>query len=165
MKRWYVVETQPRAEAKALWHLQRQGYTAYLPRYRKLRRHARRTDEVRAPLFPRYLFVEFDMARSAWHAIRSTIGIVRLVCQGEKPAPVPDGVVDGLRTREDANGLVPIEPRFRRGEAVRIVAGALADQIGLFECASDDRRVVLLLELLGRRVEVAVPMDAVASAA
>jgi transcriptional antiterminator RfaH len=165
MKRWYVVETQPRAEAKALWHLERQGYTAYLPRYRKLRRHARRTDEVRAPLFPRYLFIEMDIARTAWLAVRSTIGIARLVCQGDKPAPVPDGIVDDIRIREDANGLVPIEPRFRPGEAVRIVAGALADQVGLFECASDDRRVVLLLELLGRRVEVAVPMDAVASAA
>jgi len=165
MKRWYVAETHPRAEAKALWHLKRQGYTAYLPRYRKLRRHARRTDVVQAPLFPRYIFVEMDIARIAWHAVRSTIGIVRLVCHGERPAPVPDGVVDDIRTREDAHGFVPIEPRFSRGQAVRIVAGALTDQIGLFECASDDRRVVLLLELLGRRVEVAVPIDAVASAA
>ena len=165
MKRWYVVETQPRSESKALWHLEKQGYSAYLPRYRKLRRHARRTDVVHAPLFPRYLFVEMDIAHSAWHAIRSTIGIVRLVCQGDRPAPVPDGVVDNIRVREDANGLVPIEPRFDRGQAVRIVAGALADQIGLFECPTDDRRVVLLLELLGRRVEVAVPIDAVASAA
>jgi transcriptional antiterminator RfaH len=165
MKRWYVVETQPRSEAKALWHLERQGFTAYLPRYRKLRRHARRTDVIHAPLFPRYLFVEMDIARVAWHAIRSTIGIARLVCHGERPAPVPDGVVDDIRTREDANGLVPVEHSYSRGQAVRIIAGALADQIGLFECVSDDRRVVLLLELLGRRLEVAVPMDAVASAA
>jgi transcriptional antiterminator RfaH len=164
MERWYVAETQPHAEAKALWHLERQGFTAYLPQYRKVRRHARRTDEVRAPLFPRYLFVRIDVARAAWRAIRSTIGVARLVSQGERPAPVPDGVVEDIRGREDERGLVTIEPGFRRGQTLRVLTGALADQVGLFESITDERRVVLLLELLGRRIEVCVSMDAVVPA-
>ena len=39
--------------------------------------------------------------------------------------------------------------------------GALSDQIGLFECAGDDQRVFLLLDLLGRKVRVRVPADQV----
>jgi len=163
MKSWYVAETQPRAEAKALWHLERQGFAAYLPQYRRRRRHARRTDWVRAPLFPRYLFVEIDVARAAWRAIRSTVGVARLVCNGEIPAPVPAGVVEDIRGREGADGLVAMPPSFRRGEKVRIVGGAFADQVGLFECATDEERVILLLDLLGRRMRIAVPIDAVAS--
>ena len=32
MTRWYVVHTQPQAEAKALWHLENQGFDCFLPR-------------------------------------------------------------------------------------------------------------------------------------
>ena len=164
MERWYVAETHPHAEAKALHHLERQGFVAYLPQYAKLRRHARRTDEVRAPLFPRYLFVRIDVARAAWRAIRSTVGVARLVSQGGAPAPVPDGIVEEIRERENARGLVVMAPRYRPGEKLRILTGAFADQVGLFECASDEHRVVLLLEMLGRKLAVRVPEETVASA-
>lgn len=86
---WYVVQTHARAERKAAFHLERQGFTVYLPQYLKRWRHARKTEMRRAPLFPRYLFVTMDMAQARWRAIRSTIGVSALVCNGERPAPVP----------------------------------------------------------------------------
>lgn len=162
MERWYVAETQPRAEAKALWHLERQGFTAYLPVYRKRRRHARRIDWVQAPLFPRYLFVKMDMARAAWRAIRSTVGVTRLVCQGDAPAPVPLDVVEDIRARENEDGFVVLAPPFRPGEAVRVLTGSFADRIGVYEGASDAHRVILLLEMLGRRVRIRLPLADVA---
>lgn len=165
MLRWYVAETQPRAEAKAVWHLQRQGFTTYLPQYRKLRRHARRTDEVRVPLFPRYLFVSIDMALQAWRAIHSTVGVTRLITHGDTPAAVPEGIVEDIRAREDESGLVLLPPPFRPGELVRVLAGSFADQIGIYECASDAHRVVLLLDLLGRKVRLKLPLSSVAAAA
>src|SRR3954468_9168362 len=96
---WYVVHTHPRAEAKALLNLDRQGFSCYLPRYLKRRRHARRLDWVAAPLFPRYLFIGMDLATARWRAIRSTIGIAGLVCHGDQPTPVPFGIVEGLKAR------------------------------------------------------------------
>jgi transcriptional antiterminator RfaH len=60
-ERWYVVHAQPNAEAKVVSHLRNQGFRPYLPRYRKRRRHARRVEDVAAPLFPRYLFVSLDV--------------------------------------------------------------------------------------------------------
>ena len=64
----------------------------------------------------------------------------------------------------DTDGLVPVEqsPPFRRGEVIRITAGALADQVGLFECATDEDRVVLLLDLLGRQVRIKPPLETIA---
>jgi transcriptional antiterminator RfaH len=79
---WYVVQTRPHAEVRAAQHLQRQGFATYLPRHLKRRRHARRTEIVAAPLFPRYLFVLVDMATQRWRSIHSTIGVSRLVCNG-----------------------------------------------------------------------------------
>jgi len=83
---WYVVQTHPHAEANAAAHLERQGYSVYLPRYHKRRRHARRIEFVTAPLFPSYLFVMIDMFAQRWRSIQSTIGVSRLVCSGEEPA-------------------------------------------------------------------------------
>jgi transcriptional antiterminator RfaH len=156
--RWYVVQTQPHAEAKAVTHLERQGFATYLPRFLKRRRHARRVETIKAPLFPRYLFVRVDLASQPWRCIQSTVGVSRLVCNGEEPAAVGDSVVDGLRGREGADGLVRLEPqrRFAEGEPVRVIDGALASCLGLYEGMADGDRVAVLLDLLGRRVRVVI---------
>lgn len=161
---WYVVHTHARAEEAALRNLERQGFSAYLPQYRKRRRHARRIDLIKAPLFPRYLFVAMDIARSRWRAVSSTIGVSHLICNGEAPARVPGGIVEDIRRRHDADGLIPVarEQKFSAGEVVQVTAGALADQVGLFERMADDERVVLLLDLLGRRIKVKLPIEIVA---
>lgn len=166
MERWYVAETHPQSETRALDHLRRQGYAAYLPRYLKRRRHARRTDTVKAPLFPGYLFVCMDVARTHWRAIRSTIGIRHLICDGEKPVPVPAGVVEEIRANEDTAGLVPVTPPvpFQPGEEVRVTTGALRNQVGWFQRAADRERVVILLSLLGRQMPFVVPLGAVRAA-
>ena len=60
---WYAVHTHAGAETKAVWHLENQGFSVYLPRYLRRRRHARKVDWVPTPLFPRYLFVFMDVAK------------------------------------------------------------------------------------------------------
>src|SRR3546814_2118173 len=55
MTRWYVAQTQAQGEERARLNLERQGFRTYLPRYRRERRHARRRDVVKAPLFPGYI--------------------------------------------------------------------------------------------------------------
>jgi len=164
---WYAVHTQPRREETALQNLMRQGFTAFLPQYRKRRRHARRTDWVRAPLFPRYLFVAMDIARARWRAVSSTFGVAHLVCHGERPVSVPAGVVDDIRSRLDDNGLFQFATAamFRKGEVVQVTFGPFADQLGLFEGVTDEDRVVLLLTLLGRQVRVKLPSESVAPVA
>ncbi len=165
MHGWYVVNTHAKAEYKAAWHLENQGFGVYLPQYTKQRRHARRVDTVRAPLFPRYLFVELDLDEAPWRAVMSTVGVSHLICGGGRPLALPDGIIVGIRAREDENGLVPIarEARYRKGDTLRITDGALVDRIGLFDGQSDQDRVTMLLDLLGRQVRVQVPLEAVAA--
>ena len=164
---WFVVHTQPNAEAKAKHHLENQDFAVYLPRYLKLRRHARRVDRVPAPLFPRYLFVGFDPLSARWRVVQSTVGVSHLIRQGDQPTPIPTAVLQSLRACEDASGFFSVAspPRFIMGEAVRIVAGAFADAIGQFQGMTDDERVVVLLDLLGRQVKARLPMEAVTAAA
>jgi len=164
--RWYVVQTQVNGEAKAAQNLLRQGYEIYLPRYLKRRRHARKVDFVAKPLFPRYVFVAIDIATQRWRSIQSTQGVSRLVCNGEEPAAVPDGVLGALRAREDARGFVSTEagPGFALGDKVRVLAGAFMDSAGLFDGMGDHDRVAILLDMLGRKVRVHLDVDLVAAA-
>jgi transcriptional antiterminator RfaH len=163
---WYVVQTHPHAETRAAAHLERQGYSVYLPRYRKRRRHARRIEIVSAPLFPSYLFVTFDMLTQRWHSIRSTIGVSRLVCRGEEPAVLPAAVIDELQSRHNDAGFVQLDlrPRFAPGDKVRVVDGAFAACLGLYEGMADRERVAILLDLLGRKVRVVLDGAAIAAA-
>jgi transcriptional antiterminator RfaH len=164
MTYWCAVHTHAQAESKAASHLRRQGFEVFLPRYRKTRRHARRVETVPAPLFPRYLFVALDPTETRWRPILSTVGVSNLVRFGTAPAAVPTEVIDGIRAREDEEGFVAVTcvADLRAGDRVRIVAGPMSDVDALFECARDNDRVTLLLELLGRRVRVRVPARAVA---
>ncbi len=161
MSRWYVAQTQARGELRALANLERQGFSTYLPQYHKRRRHARKTDWVRAPLFPRYIFINLDPAAARWRAIGSTIGVAHLICAEDRPLPVPDGVVEDIRARETGEGIVAIDevPPFAKGEAVRVTTGPLAALVGLFEDMTDGERVTVLFDLLGRQMRVCVPAD------
>lgn len=163
---WHVVHTHAHAEAKAAAHLMRQGYEIYLPRYLKRRRHARRIDTVAVPLFPRYCFVSIDRMVQRWRAICSTIGVAHLVCNGEEPAAVPAPVIDAIRRREDESGFVHLDPppRFAAGDTVRVVGGAFADCLGLFQGMTDRERVTVLIDLLGRKVRVTLNAEALDAA-
>lgn len=163
---WYVVQTRPHSENKASAHLLRQGFGVYLPRYLKQRRHARRVDTVTVPLFPNYLFVSVDIATQRWLSIQSTIGVARLVRDGDRPAPVPHHVIAALKGREDARGLIQLNPapRFSPGDQVRVVNGALYDCLGLYEGMSGQARVAILLDLLGRKVRVTLGADVIEAA-
>jgi transcriptional antiterminator RfaH len=163
---WFVAHTHPHAEAKATAHLNRQGFEIYFPRYLKRRRHARRIETVSAPLFPRYLFVAIDLNMQRWRSIFSTVGVSRLVCNGDAPTSVPNGIVEALKNREDASGFIRLDlrPRFRAGDKVRVLDGAFSSYLGLFEGMAERERIAILLDLLGRKVRVVLDADLVAAA-
>lgn len=163
MIHWYAVYTQPHAEAKALGHLLRQGYSPYLPRYRTRVSHARRRQIVLRPLFPRYLFAGVDRGAMPWRPILSTFGVTDIVRAGDEPAPVPAEIVAAIREREAAGEFDRIDPRrsLRLGDLVRVTTGALENMIGKLVELRDQDRVVVLLELLGRAVQAQLCAGAV----
>lgn len=164
-KAWYVVHTQLNGEARAELNLRRQGFRTYLPRYLRSRRHSRRTEIVPRPLFPRYLFVALDLACDRWRSIPSTSGVSQLLLAGERPAPVPEGVIEHIRSREDSDGHVALglPSGVGPGSHVRLIDGIFADAKGVLERIADDRRIAVLLDLLGREVRVFVPASSVSA--
>lgn len=162
-ERWYVVQTQPNREERAVVHLQRQGFITYLPRYQRMRRHARRAQAVVRPLFPRYLFVMLDLARDRWRSIYSTFGVSGLLSAGEAPLAVPTGLIDEIRAREGQEGIVRLglPAGVGVGSRVKLIDGIFADAEGIIERVADASRVAVLLKLLGRETRVFVPTGTV----
>ena len=165
MKRWYVAHTRPKNEQRAIINLQRQGFEVYMPRYLTQRRHARRVETVSHPLFPRYIFIWTDPKIDPWRSINSTYGVLNIVAQGDTPQAVPEGIVDSLKSQEDATGIIqPTCNIFHPGQRLEVLHGPMAMHIGYFNRMSDTERVILLLILLGRQVNVTIPCGAVAAA-
>lgn len=163
---WFVVQTQSRAEAKAKRHLNNQGFSVYLPVYRRRVRHSRKNEIVLRPLFPGYLFVQLDLDAQRWRSINGTVGVLRLLTDGDVPQQLSKRVIDEIRAREDGAGAVKLlPPLLKPGQAVRLVEGPFTDVSGLFEEMRDANRVILLLSLLGRQVRVTVPAAEVTAAA
>jgi transcription elongation factor/antiterminator RfaH len=163
MSAWCVVNTLPNQELRAESNLLRQGFRAWLPFMRKLRRHSRRVHIARAPLFPGYIFVELDLASESWVPINGTYGVKRLLARGMAPERLPDGFVDNLRRSVGGDGACALAGReMTRGARVRILEGPFADCVAVIASFASGERVRLLLEILGGKVVTTMPRFAVA---
>src|SRR5262249_39078897 len=164
-ERWFLVHTQPHCERKAEMNLAAQGFRAHLPQIQKTIRHARQLRTVRAPLFPRYMFLILDLGRDRWLSVRSTIGVSSLFTCEDRPVPVPEGVVEALIERTDEANLTLFNSGLVPGQSVRILSGPFVDFVGTLERLDDAGRVQVLLDMMGSAVRVALHRCALAPAA
>jgi len=158
-RRWHAVFCKPRQDERAEFHLRNQDFEVFRPRTREPRIRNGRRYQVIESLFPRYLFVELAAGGQDWAPIRSTRGAVGLVRLGQEAATMPAAVIEDLRRRCDANGIVQLAGAidYEPNDPVEITDGALAGYRALFQARTGAERVAVLLTLLNheRRVEVA----------
>lgn len=164
---WCVAHTQPLKELVAQQHLLDQGYEVYMPRFKKICRHAREVKEKLVPLFPRYIFVGMDLDSARWRSVNGTRGVSHLLMSNTlNPAKVPTRIIDDLRTQEIGDGIVSVASlvNFVKDEKVRIVEGVFKGQVAMFESMDDKSRVQLLLTFMGREIKMTLPTYAVEAA-
>ena len=164
-ERWFLVHTLPRSETQAQMHLAWQGFSTHVPLVLKTVRHARKLRTVRAPMFPRYLFVILDLGRDRWLSIRSTVGVSSLFICGDRPIPVPVGIVEAIIERTDESNLTRLDDGLATGQPVRILTGPFADLVGTLERLDEAGRVRVLLDMMGTAVPVALHRSALSPAA
>jgi transcriptional antiterminator RfaH len=153
---WYLAQLKPNSARIAERNLTRQGFRTFLPRHHETRRGSGKFATALKPLFPGYVFVAFDPMRGPWRAINATYGVSRLVCTGNVPQAVPDEIVSGLLARCDEAGVFDPASPFKPGDQVRIGAGPFLDFVASVEEMESDRRVWVLLELMGRQTRMAL---------
>lgn len=153
-QRWYAVHTRPLSEIRAQGHLENQNFQTFLPMRRKTVRHARKMSTVKAPFFPRYLFVALDLTRHRWHSVNGTFGVSRLVMRGDRPQPVPRGVVEALICSADEHGILQLGQQLKVGAPVRLMVGPFVDHLAILDRLDDSGRVRVLLDLMGRQIPI-----------
>jgi transcriptional antiterminator RfaH len=149
---WIVVNTHAHKERLAIENLTHQDYISYCPMIRAQIRHARKTTEVRRPLFPGYLFVALDPARERWRPILSTFGVRSVVRNGDIPSRLDGRFITSLRAREIDGAIVRPTNPYSVGQTVKIAGGAF-DGLAAEIIAMDERdRIIVLLDFLNRAV-------------
>lgn len=122
------------------------------------RRRGRFVREAR-PMFTGYLFVAMDLAAGRWRAVNSTYGISRLVSFGGVPAAVPTDLVSQIMLRCDASGMVRPFSELSEGDRVRLTTGPFAGFVAEIDRIDGDRRLWVLLDMLGGQRSVATNAD------
>tara|TARA_Y100000588_G_scaffold271136_1_gene286826 strand:+ start:262 stop:525 length:264 start_codon:yes stop_codon:yes gene_type:complete len=81
----------------------------------------------------------------------------------ERPCSVPEGVVEEIKSRENLEQLIAIPKLapFKSGQKLEITGGAFVDQVGSFLRLDEQDRVVILLGMLGRKIEIPIQNDSV----
>jgi transcriptional antiterminator RfaH len=129
--------------------LMRQGFETYMPRIRI------KTDRI-ALLFPTYIFCRIV---DRWYSARWTIGVTRMLMDGDQPARISEQILEEIRQRE-VGGFVKLpkqDNRKRPGDKVKIIRGSFEGHLAIYDGMSGKERERVLLELLGQMVPVELP--------
>ncbi len=132
--RWYALRVRSQHEQMVGAHLQGRGYKSFLPLYKSRRRWSDRFKEIEQPLFPGYVFCQFNPLNQL--PILSIPGVVHVVGVGRTP--------------------VQPWPFLRVGHKVRIEYGPLSGLEGILLGFGGHQRLVLSVTLLQRSVAVQV---------
>ncbi len=155
---WYAVHTHVNKEVISEKNLIRQNFTTYLPIYKKIIRHARKISTVVRPLFPKYLFVKVDLIKQRWTVINSTYGVNFLISMEDKPVKISDKIINEIKSYDNSNGITDISPcsYMTIGDEVNILEGIFSGRKAIFEGLTDDNRVKVLFNLLGKEVTLSM---------
>ncbi len=160
---WYVVQTHAGKEFFAYKQLRNQSFETYLPTVLRSVKRGRRYATVERALFPKYLFIATGPGSASWRSINATYGVSKLVSFGERPAPLPRGFVEALQARLTGE-VCAQDHAFSVGDHVRILGGPFDRLCGDIQRMDERARVVVLLDLLDRKVPVSLSAAAVVAA-
>jgi len=156
MKYWYLLRSKPNKE-EMLWNeLLARNIEVYYPRIR-VKVVNPRARKLRS-FFPGYIFVSVDPSDLQTLAdLRWLPGAHGLVTFGDEPGIVPEGIVNGIRTKVDRLNVLGVDPErdLEPGDSVKIIDGPFAGYEGIFDTRiSGSERVRILLNLVEKQHRV-----------
>lgn len=153
---WYLAQLKPNALAIARRNLTAQKFTIFAPMQIETRRVRDRFRTEPRLLFPGYLFVSLNPTEGHQRAVNSTYGVTRIVAFGGVPAPVPRGLVEQIALRCDPSGVLLPPKALSPGDRVLVSCGPFAGVLAEVERSESEKRVWILLNLMGQDVRVQV---------
>lgn len=167
MLRWYVIQSKSKHEMIAYEHLKNQRYNVFLPQMAETKKVRGKMITQTTPLFPSYLFVQFDVNRNKWRSIMGTRGVNKLLgLKDDNASPLPKGFAEDMIKQMDKSGYLSIKQadkiiaKYAPGDRVRIKEGIFIGLTGTCKKIKKDY-AVLLLSLLSGEFEIKLPLSLV----
>jgi transcriptional antiterminator RfaH len=155
-KQWFVVQTNPRAEERAVHYLTEKRVELFFPRIQVVRYRELKVGFVVRPMFPSYVFARFRYPEE-YPYVLWTRGVKRVLGAANEPLSVPEEVVSLIQGQVDEQGVVKVGRRLKPKDRVRIRSGPFKDLLGIFERDIDDQgRIEILLNVLGYQARVQI---------
>jgi transcriptional antiterminator RfaH len=156
-RNWYVVYSKPRKEEQVQLHLGLKGIESFFPRLQVPASVSRKKGIT--PLFPNYLFIRVNLATESHYVIWSP-GVKRIVSFSDTPIPLEDSVVQFLREKANAQGVIQAHSQLKPGQQVEITGGPFDGFTGIIENRPNAKgRVKILLKLLSRQISVKLGVE------
>ncbi len=163
---WICLFTQPVREHLARSSLLDAGFEAFIPVYKKTIVHGRKQSDVLRPLFPRYVFARSIAISCNLASAYRLIGVSSFAGPSLAQSFVSDDVIEVLRRRQDAAGVVHMDfGHLKSGQRVQVTSGPFAGFEAAFSETSDQRRSWIFISLLGKANRVLVSNQQIEAAA
>lgn len=163
--RWYAFYTVDRAEKAAGKAVNDMGYETFVPMQKLVNHRAKRKKKAyEKAVFTRYGFVRFDVNNPSWGEIVDCKDISYILRSSEcKPQAIPDVVIDRFM-RMDAMGAFNKDKLPKVGSDVEIAESPLAGIIGKIANVRNKKRMGVLMEFLGSKRVVMLPLESLKEA-
>lgn len=152
--KWYALRVRSRHEGVVASHLRARGLESFLPLYRRRHRWSDRVKEIDLPLFPGYVFCQFDPAKRL--PVVTVPGVVQVVGVGKIPVPVDETEIAAIQAAIKSGFHREPWPFLQVGHKVKIECGPLSGVEGVLLAYRGHQRIVLSVTLLQRSVAVQV---------
>ncbi len=152
--RWFALRVRTTYESPTAGLLRARGYAPFFPSYTRRRQCSDRIKVTDQPLFPGYLFCQFDVHNRL--PILITPGVIGILGCGKCPVPVADSEIEALQALVSSG--IPSQPWsfLDIGDRVRVNYGALLGVEGILIQFKSKYRIVLSISLLQRSVAVEI---------
>ncbi len=151
---WFAVQVRTRWECSIASLLAGKGYETLLPTYEVHKHGAGKQRHIQAPLFPGYVFCQFDVTKRL--PILVTPGVIALVSRGKVPVPVESHEMAALQALVKS-GLPAVPwPYVEVGQRVRIEDQSLRGLEGILLGFKGQQRLIVSVTLLQRAVSLEI---------
>lgn len=172
---WFVVQTHPNCETRALSKLTDAGFNAYLPRYREdiHNKRTRTWRTVERVLLTGYLFV--DVSNGHFGIARNCDGVRGFVGACGIPERVSgkfveqfqlaeqDGAFDKLHVKSTAKRDRLVK-EFKPGSEVQIKVGPFAEFLAIVQEVTERAKIRVAFQLFGRDMDVEIRAEHLSAA-
>ncbi|WP_213991444.1 transcription/translation regulatory transformer protein RfaH [Sodalis sp. dw_96] len=150
MEAWYLLYCKRGQLMRAKEHLERQAVACLTPMVTLEKIVRGKRTEVNEPLFPNYLFIEFDPERIHTTTISATRGVSHFVRFGNLPVTIPEDVINELREHTYEGIQDPQTPHA--GDTVLITEGVFEGLQAIYTEPDGEARSMLLLNFLNKQI-------------